>query len=41
MEWEKMSENDETNEGLISKILKQLVQFKIKKTILSKNGQKT
>jgi len=37
-EWEKMSENDATNEGLISKILKQLIQFKIKKTILPKNG---
>ena len=37
MEWEKMSENDATNEGLISKILKQLIQFKIKKTILPIN----
>ena len=37
--WEKIFANDATDKGLISKILKQLIQFN-NKTIQSKNEQK-
>ena len=40
-DWEKISANDVTNKGFISRIHKQLPQFNIKKQITQiKNGQK-
>ena len=42
-EWEKIFANESVDQGVISKICKQLMQLNIKKkqTTQSKNGQKT
>ena len=39
-EWEKMFANDSSDEGLISKICKELEQLNIKKPVWLKNGQR-
>ena len=41
IEWEKIFANDMTYRRLIAKIYKQFIQFTIKKTAQSNNGQKT
>ena len=41
MDWEKIFENDATDNGLISKTYKQLTQLKNKKPTQVKNGQNT
>ena len=40
-EWEKITANETTDKGLISKIYKQLMQLYTRKTTQSKSGQKT
>ena len=40
-EWEKITANETTDKGLISKIYKQLIQLNARKTIQSKSGKKT
>ena len=39
--WEKITANETTDKGLISKIYKQLMQLYTRKTTQSKSGQKT
>ena len=40
-EWEKITANETTDKGLISKIYKQLIQPNTRKTTQSKSGEKT
>ena len=40
-EWEKIIANETTDQGLTSKIYKQLIQLNARKTIQSKSGKKT
>jgi len=40
-EWEKIMANETTDNGLISKIYKELTQLKTRKTTQSNSGQKT
>ena len=40
-EWEKITANETTDKGLISKIYKQLIQLNTRKTTQSKSGEKT
>ena len=40
-EWEKIIANETTEKGLISKIYKQLIQVKTRKTTQSKSGERT
>ena len=39
-EWEKITANETTDKGLISKIYKQLIQLNARKTTQSKSGEK-
>jgi len=42
MKWEKIFANDITDEGLVSKICKELIKLNTQKQIIqSRNGQKT
>ena len=40
-EWQKIMANETTDKGLISKIYKQLIQLKARKTTQTKSGKKT